>query len=338
MKKITSFSLFLCLLILTKVSFAASTLDTVKKRGHLKCGVNKGLTGFANIDSQGKWSGLDVDVCRAIAAAIFGDDTKVKYLPLNAQQRFTALQSGEVDVLPRNTTVTLSRDTSLGLNFGPVNYYDGQGFMVPKSLGIKSAKELGGASLCVQSGTTTEKNLADYFRANKMQFKSIAMEDFNTLKVAFFSGRCDAYTTDKSGLAVIRSEAKDPSQYVILPENISKEPLAPAVRHGDDQWLDILTWSMHAMVNAEEFGVTSKNVDRFLESDDPKIKRLLGVIPDAGPALGLDAKWAYNIVKLVGNYGESFERNLGTKTQMGLERGLNELWNKGGIMYAAPIR
>lgn len=317
---------------------AGQTLNAVKKKGYVQCGVNTGVTGFASLNSKGIWEGIDVDVCRAVAAAVFGDAKKVKFTPLNTQQRFTALQSGEIDLLARNTTETLSRDTALGFNFTAVNYYDGQGFMVPKSLGVKSAKDLEGATVCMQPGTTTEKNLSDYFRANKMKFKPLVMEDMPSLRAAFFAGRCDVYTTDRSGLAVLRSQAKNPANYQILPDTISKEPLSPLVRHGDDEWLDVIRWSQYAMINAEELGVTSKNVDDMAKSTNPKIKRLLGVIPDAGKALGLNPKWAHNIIKQVGNYGESFERNVGANSPLKLDRGLNKLWTQGGILYAPPIR
>ncbi|MBX6368226.1 MAG: amino acid ABC transporter substrate-binding protein [Rhodospirillales bacterium] len=320
-------------------AFAGPTLDKVKGQGMIVCGVSTGLAGFSLADSQGKFTGLDVDYCRALAAAVLGDANKVKFAPLSAQQRFTALQSGEVDLLSRNTTWTLQRDTQLGLNFAPTMYYDGQGFMVPKKLGVKSAKELNGATVCVQPGTTTELNLADFFRANKMQFKPVVIEKLDEVESAFFSGRCDAYTTDASGLAATRvSKAPNPDDYVILPEIISKEPLAPAVRHGDDEWFDIVKWTVYALIEAEEKGVTSKNVDEMLKSDDPNVKRLLGVTPGMGKSLGLDEKWAYNAIKQVGNYGEIFDRNVGKNSPLKLERGLNDLWTRGGLQYAMPIR
>jgi general L-amino acid transport system substrate-binding protein len=318
---------------------AASTLDGVKSRGVVTCAVNTGLAGFGMPDQQGDYKGLDVDTCRAIAAAVLGDAKKVKFIPTTTQQRFTVLQSGEADVLTRNTTDTLLRDTEQAFNFAPVTYYDGQGFMVPKKLGVKSAKELNGATVCVQPGTTTELNLADYFRANKMTFKPLTIEKLAEVEDAFFSGRCDAYTTDRSGLAATRAgKASNPDDYVILPEVISKEPLAPAVRHGDDEWYDIVKWAVYAMIGAEEKGITSANVDEALKSDDPDVKRMLGVSPGLGKALHLDEKWAYNIVKQVGNYGESFERNVGKQTPLKLERGLNGLWTQGGLMYAMPFR
>ncbi len=318
---------------------AGKDLDAVKARGQLICGVNTGVAGFALADSQGKWTGLDVDVCRAVAAAIFGDSEKVKYVPTTAQQRFTALQSGEVDMLARNTTITLTRDTALGLDFTAVDYYDGQGFMVNKKLGVKSAKELNGATVCVQPGTTTELNLADYFRANKMTFKPVVIEKVEEVRAAFFSGRCDVYTTDASGLYSTRAaNAPNPDDYVVLPEIISKEPLAPAVRHGDNQFADIVRWTQYAMLEAEEYGISSKTVDEMLKSENPTIKRILGVTPGMGKALGVDEKWVYNIVKQVGNYGESFERNVGMGSKLKIARGLNNLWTKGGLQYAMPIR
>jgi general L-amino acid transport system substrate-binding protein len=318
---------------------AGKDLDAIKARGQLICGVNTGVAGFAQADSQGKWVGLDVDVCRAVAAALFGDSEKVKYVPTTAQQRFTALQSGEVDILARNTTVTLTRDTALGLDFTAVNYYDGQGFMVSKKLGVKSAKELNGATVCVEPGTTTELNLADYFRANKMTFKPVVIEKVEEVRAAFFSGRCDVYTTDASGLYSTRaSNAPKPDDYLVLPEIISKEPLAPAVRHGDNQFADIVRWSQYAMLEAEEYGISSKTVDEMLKSDNPSIKRILGVTPGMGKALGVDEAWVVNIVKQVGNYGESFERNVGMGSPLKIDRGLNNLWTKGGIQYAPPIR
>jgi general L-amino acid transport system substrate-binding protein len=323
-------------------AFAGKDLDAVKARGSLICGVATGVAGFANADSQGKWTGLDVDTCRAIAAAIFGDADKVKFVPTTAQQRFTALQSGEVDLLVRTTTWTLTRDTALGFDFTGVNYYDGQGFMVNKKLGVKSAKELNGATVCVQPGTTTELNLADYFRTNKMSFKPVVIERVEDARAAFFSGRCDVYTTDASGLYSIRAAnvppPATPDDFVVLPEIISKEPLAPAFRHGDNQFGDIIRWSQYAMLEAEEYGITSKNVDEMLKSDNPSVKRLLGVTPGMGKALGVDEKWVYNIVKQVGNYGESFERNVGMGSPLKIDRGLNALWSHGGAQYAPPIR
>jgi general L-amino acid transport system substrate-binding protein len=321
---------------------AGKDLDAVKARGNLICGVNTGVAGFAQPDDKGKWTGLDVDVCRAAAAAIFGDSEKVKYVPTTAQQRFTALQSGEVDILSRNTTYTLTRDTALGLDFTGINYYDGQGFMVAKKLGVKSAKELNGATVCVQPGTTTELNLADYFRANKMTFKPVVIEKVEEIRAAFYAGRCDVYTTDASGLYSTRAANTPaplkPDDFIVLPEIISKEPLGPAVRQGDNQFADIVRWAFYAMVEAEEYGITSKNVDEMMKSENPTIKRILGVTPGMGKALGVDEKWVYNIVKQVGNYGESFERNVGMGSPLKIERGLNAQWTKGGLQYSPPIR
>jgi general L-amino acid transport system substrate-binding protein len=321
---------------------AGKDLDAVKARGNLICGVNTGVAGFAQPDDKGKWTGLDVDVCRATAAAIFGDAEKVKYVPTTAQQRFTALQSGEVDILSRNTTYTLTRDTALGLDFTGINYYDGQGFMVAKKLGVKSAKELNGATVCVQPGTTTELNLADYFRANKMTFKPVVIEKVEEIRAAFYAGRCDVYTTDASGLYSTRA-ANTPAplkadDFIVLPEIISKEPLGPAVRQGDNQFADIVRWAFFAMLEAEEYGITSQNVDEMTKSENPTIKRILGVTPGMGKALGVDEKWVYNIVKQVGNYGESFERNVGMGSPLKIERGLNAQWTKGGLQYSPPIR
>ena len=322
---------------------AGKDLDAIKARGSLICGIAaNGLAGFMVVDSQGKWTGLDVDVCRAVSAAIFGDAEKVKYVPVSGQQRFTALQSGEVDMLSNNTTATLSRDTSLGLDFTAVTYYDGQGFLVNKKLGVKSAKELNGATVCVAPGTTTELNLADFARANKLTIKPVVIEDMDQIRQAFFTGRCDVYTGDSSRLYSTRAAnvppPAKPEDFIILPEIISKEPLAPAVRHGDNQFADIVRWSQYAMIEAEEYDITSKNVDEMLKSENPSIKRILGVTPGMGKALGVDEKWVYNIIKQVGNYGESFERNVGKDTPLKIERGLNALWSKGGLQYAQPVR
>lgn len=319
-------------------SVSAGTLDDVKAKGFIQAGVNGDLFGFGKPDEKGVWKGLDVDTARAIAVAVFGDADKVKYTPLTAKTRFTALQSGEIDVLTRNCTQTLSRDTALGLDFAQVNYYDGQGFLVSKKLGVKSAKELDGASVCVLPGTTTELNVADYFRSNGMKMKPVVIENTAELAKAFFAGRCDSLTSDASQLAGTRAVAPNPDDYMILPEIISKEPLAPAVRHGDNQWKDIVNYSVLAMINAEELGITSKNVDEMLKSTDPKIMRFLGVTEGNGKALGLDEKFAYNIVKQVGNYGEVFERNVGVNTPLGIERGLNALWTDGGLMYSPPFK
>ena len=317
---------------------SAQTLNTVKQRGTLNCGSNGTLPGFGLPDAQGRWTGLDVDFCKALAAAIFNDPNKVNYVKLTAQQRFTALQSGEVDVLARNTTWTSSRDTSLGMNFTGVNYYDGQGFMVRKALKVNSALELNDAAVCVQQGTTTELNLADYFRANKMKLKTVTFATSDEAVKAYDSGRCDAYTTDASGLAGERLRLANLNDHIVLPEIISKEPLGPLVRHGDDQWFDIVKWTHYVMVIAEELGVTRANVDDQRKSDNPDVKRLLGTEGKYGEQLGLTTDWAYRIIKHVGNYGEAFERNVGQGSPLKISRGLNALWNKGGLQYAPPIR
>jgi general L-amino acid transport system substrate-binding protein len=316
----------------------AGTVDEVRARGHVIAGVNGGVFGFSMPDAKGEWKGLDVDTAKAIAAAVLGDAGKVKFVALTAVQRLPALQSKEIDVLCRNTTQTLTRETINGLNFVQVNYYDGQGFLVPKKLDVNSAKELDGATVCVLPGTTTELNAADYFRSNAMTWKPVVIEQTAELNKAFFAGRCDCLTSDVSQLAAQRSVAPNPANYIILPEIISKEPLAPVVRHGDDQWYDIVNWTVMAMIQAEEWGITSKNVDQFRSSKNPGIMRFLGVDPGLGKALGLDEQWVYNIIKQVGNYGEVFERNVGPNTPLGLERGLNALWTQGGLMYAAPFR
>jgi len=317
---------------------SAQTLKTVKERGNLVCGVSQGLPGFSNPDDKGNWTGIDVDLCRAIAAAIFNDATKVKFTPLSAKDRFTALQSGEIDVLSRNSTWTLSRDTSLGLNFAAVNYYDGQGFMVRKALKVNSALELNGASVCTQTGTTTELNLADFFRAHKMKYEVIAFATADEVVKAYDAGRCDVFTTDVSQLYAEKLKLANANDHVILPEVISKEPLGPAVRHGDDQWFDIVKWAHFAMINAEELGVSSKTVDDALKSEKPDVRRFVGTEGNLGEQLGLTKDWALRIVKRVGNYGESFERNVGTGSRLGIARGLNKLWSDGGIQYAPPIR
>jgi general L-amino acid transport system substrate-binding protein len=338
MKRFNLCVVVVMVVVLTAGFAMAGTLEDVRARGYLIAGVNGGVFGFSMPDEKGVWKGLDVDTARAIAVAVFGDADKIKYTALTAVQRLPALQAKEIDVLCRNTTHTLTRDTTNGLNFVHVNYYDGQGFLVPKKLGIKSAKELGGATVCVLPGTTTEMNAADFFRGNKMGWKPVVIEQTPELSKAFFAGRCDVLTSDASQLAAHRSVAPNPDDYVLLPEIISKEPLAPVVRHGDDQWYDIVDWTVMALIQAEEFGITSKNVDDMLKSTNPGIMRFLGVTPGMGKALGLDEKWAYNIIKQVGNYGEIFERNVGPNTQLGLQRGLNALWTEGGLMYAAPFR
>jgi general L-amino acid transport system substrate-binding protein len=329
----------------------AATLDDVKAKGFLQCGVNTGLAGFASPNDQGDWSGFDVDYCKALTAAIFGtvvtkdpDASKVnlKFTPTTAKERFTALQSGEVDVLIRNTTWTINRDTALGFNFGGVNYYDGQGFMInAKNLpGINSALQLSGASVCVQTGTTTELNLADYFRANNMEYKPTVYEKLDEVNAAYDEGRCDVYTTDQSGLYSIRLTLKAPDDHVVLPEIISKEPLGPAVRQGDDQWFDIVKWTHNALLTAEELGITQANVEEMKASTNPEIKRVLGQEADTkiGTDLGLGNDWVVNIVKAVGNYGEVFERNIGATTPLKISRGVNALWSKGGLQYSPPIR
>jgi general L-amino acid transport system substrate-binding protein len=319
---------------------AGKTLDAIKARGQVICGVNTGLAGFSQADNQGNWTGLDVDVCKAIAAAVLGDANKVKWVPLTAQQRFTALQSGEVDILSRNTTWTLTRDASLGMHFTGTTYYDGQGFMVPTKSKITSAKQMKGATVCVQSGTTTEKNLTDYSRANNLALKPVVFEKQEAATGAYFSGRCAAFTTDASGLASIRNkEAKDPKEHIILPELISKEPLGPSVRRGDDEWFAIAKWVVFGLIEAEEYGLTQANVEKMMnESQDPVVMRITGKSEDTGKLLGLDKDWMVKAIKAVGNYGEIFERNVGPKSPLALPRGPNNLWNKGGFMYAPPVR
>ena len=321
---------------------SADTLSDVKARGFVKCGVNTGLPGYAAPNDKGEWTGFDVDYCRAVASAIFGDPKKVKFTPLNAKERFTALQSGEIDLLVRNTTWTISRDTSLGLDFGGVNYYDGQGFMInsKKLPDIKSALQLSGASICVQSGTTTELNMADYFRSHKMEYNPVVFEKIEEANAAYDSGRCDAYTTDQSSLYAIRLTLASPGDHVILPELISKEPFGPAVRQGDAKWADVVRWTHNALLNAEEYGVTQANIEEMKKSESPEIRRLLGVEADTkiGTDLGLDNDWVVKIVKGVGNYGEIFDRNLGAGSPLKISRGLNALWTKGGLQYGIPIR
>jgi general L-amino acid transport system substrate-binding protein len=323
----------------TAPAHAGKTLDAIKARGQLVCGVNPSLPGFSAADSQGNWAGLDVDVCKAIAATVLSDATKIKWTPLNASQRFAVLQSGEIDVLSRNTTWTLTRDASLGLHFTGVTYYDGQGFMVPKKSKITSATKLKGATVCVQSGTTTETNLNDYSKSMKLNMKPVVFDTQEATNKAYFAGRCQAYTTDASGLASVRNkEATNPDDHVILPELISKEPLGPSVRRGDDEFFAIVKWVVFALIEAEEYGITQANVDQMKTSQDPVVQRILGVSEDTGKLLGLDKDWAYRAIKAVGNYGEIFERNVGPKTALKLPRGANNLWNKGGFMYAPPVR
>ncbi|OOV36746.1 amino acid ABC transporter substrate-binding protein [Candidatus Synechococcus spongiarum LMB bulk10D] len=316
-----------------------STLEAVKKNGHVKCGVSKGLAGFSNPDAKNNWSGLDVDFCRALAAAIFNDPSKVTFTPTSAKERFTALQSGEVDLLSRNTTWTISRDTSLGFDFVGVLYYDGQGFMVNNKLKVKSAKELNGATVCVQTGTTTELNLADYFKSNGMKYKLVAFENDDEVVKAYDAGRCDVLTTDQSGLYAVRTKLKKPEDHVVLPDVIAKEPLGPLVRHGDHGWADLARWTFNALVEAEELGITQGNVDMMKKSaKSPLVRRFLGLDDNLGGKLGLSKEWAYQVVKHLGNYGELFEKNLGAKTPLKMARGLNALWTDGGMQYALPMR
>ena len=316
----------------------ATTFDEVKKKGFVQCGVNTGLLGFGATNDAGEWTGFDIDYCKAIAVAIFNDPTKVKYTPLNATERFTALQSGDIDVLSRNTTWTMARDTSQGLTFAGVTYYDGQGFMVRKSLGIASALELSGASICLQTGTTTELNLADYFKAHKMTYTLVAFQQLKEVEAAYDFGRCDALTTDASGLYAIRLTISKPDDHIILPEIISKEPLGPVVRQGDDQWFNIVKWVHFALLNAEELGVNQANVEQMKTSENQDVRRLLGVDGTFGEGIGVNNDWAYNIIKAVGNYDDIFQRNIGSGSKLQIARGLNNLWTKNGIQYAPPIR
>jgi general L-amino acid transport system substrate-binding protein len=342
MKKITTALVGLAGVALASNALAdghgGSTLKQVQDKGFIQCGVSQGLPGFSNADDSGNWTGLDVDFCRAVAAAVFGDASKVKFSPLSAKQRFTALSSGEVDILSRNTTWTMTRDTQLGLNFAGVNYYDGQGMMVPTALGATSATQLDGANICTNTGTTTELNITDYFRQNNMSFNLVAFEKADEVVAAYDAGRCDVYTTDRSGLAAQRGKLTNPDAHVVLPEIISKEPLGPVVRQGDDQWFNIVRWSLNAMINAEEMGITSANVKSMASSDNPSVKRLLGSEGKFGEELGISNDWAMNIIAQVGNYGESYEKHVGENTPLKLARGVNALWSKGGIMYAPPIR
>jgi len=326
------------MLCLAAASATASTLDQVKARGYLQCGSNPGLAGFGLPDDRGQWTGFDIDFCRAVAAAVFNDVTKVKFIPLTAKDRFTALQSGEIDVLAHNTTWTQSREVGQGLLFTGVTYYDGQGFLVHRKLNISSALELSGASVCVQQGTTTELNLADFFRTHEMKYEPVDFATSDEALKAYESGRCDAYTTDASALFAQRIKLANPEDHVVLPEIISKEPFSPVVRQGDVQWFNLVKWVNFAMLDAEEDGVTSKNVDEMAKSEDPEIRRLLGLEGNFGEGLGLSRDWVYRIIKLVGNYGEVFDRNLGDGSKLKIKRGLNALWSKGGIQYAPPIR
>ena len=337
-RAIATIAVGLAATLMASAASAQATLNNVKQKGFLTCGSNTGLAGFGVPDAQGNWTGLDVDLCRAVAAAVFNDATKVRFIPLSAKDRFTALQSGEVDVLVRNTTWTMSRDTQLGLDFTGVNYYDGQGFLVRKKLGVTSAKELNGASVCTQQGTTTELNLADFFRANNLKYEVVAFATAAETFDAYNSGRCDAFTTDASGLYSERLKAANPDEHIVLPEIISKEPLGPSVRHGDNQWGDIVRWVHYALVNAEELGVIKANVDQMMKSDNPEIKRMLGSEGKFGEAIGLTNDWAFRIIKHVGNYGEIFEKNVGQGSPLKIQRGQNALWTKGGLQYAPPIR
>jgi len=338
MKLLKTASLSVAALALASSFASADTLENVKSKGILSCGVSTGIAGFSATDSSGEWKGLDVDMCKAVASAVLGDTSKIKYVPLTAKERFTALQSGEIDMLSRATTWTATRDTSLGLNFVGVNYYDGQGFLVSKKIGVNSALELDGATVCIQAGTTSELNLTDYFKANKMTYKPITYDTSGQTIEGFKSGRCDVVTSDASQLYGLVLKVKDPNSVQVLPEIISKEPLGPVVRQGDDKWFNIVKWSHIAMLNAEEFGITKANVDSMKGSKNPGIQRILGESGEAGKNLGLDAKWAYNIIKNVGNYGESFDRNVGKDSPLKISRGLNELWTNGGLQYGAPIR
>ncbi|MFZ5672776.1 MAG: amino acid ABC transporter substrate-binding protein [Pseudomonadota bacterium] len=320
------------------MSAGAATLDTVKGRGKLICGVSLATPGFAAPDDKGRMTGFDADICRSIAAAVFGDGDKVDFVPTNINTRFQAVQSGEVDVLSRQTTLTYTREASLGLDFGPTVFYDGQGLMVAKSLGVSSAKELKDAAICTLPGTTTAQNLSDFFRTLGAKFELVVFESPDENRAAFFGGRCQAISSDRSDLASIRAVANNPDDYVLLPETISKEPLAPAVRQNDSAWRDIVSWSVWMLMAAEEKGITQANVDEKLKSEDPEIQRMLGVTDELGPMLGLDKKWGYNVIKSVGNYGEVFERNMGQGTRLGMTRGPNTQWNAGGLLYAPPIR
>ena len=335
-----AFSAMLAATALTALpAHAGKTLDAIKAKGQIVCGVNTGLAGFSQADAAGNWTGIDADTCKAIAAAVLGDPNKVKWVPLNATQRFAALQSGEIDVLARNTTFSLTRDASLGLHQTAVTYYDGQGFMVPTKSKIKDAKQLKGQTICVQSGTTTEKNLTDYSKANGLSLKPVVFEKVEAATGAYFAGRCIAYTTDASGLASVRNkEAKVPDDHVILPNLISKEPLGPMVRRGDDEWFAIVKWVIYGLIESEEYGITQANLDQMKSSQDPVVQRILGTTEDTGKLLGLDKEWMARALKAVGNYGEMFERNVGPKSPLKLPRGANNQWNKGGLMYAYPVR
>ncbi len=337
---LATFAAVLALVCGTTSAHAGKTLDNIRQNGKVQCGVSVGVAGFSAPDAKGNWSGLDVDICKALAAAVLSDPAKVNYVPLNSQQRFTGLQSGQIDVLSRNTSWTLTRDASLGLNFTAITYFDGQGFLVGKKYKVTSAKQLKGAQVCVQSGTTTEKNLSDFSRANKLGIKPVVYDSYEAGFKALFSGRCQAYTADASALASIRNkEAPNPDDYLVLPDLISKEPLGPVVRRGDDDWFAIVKWTVFALQEAEELGINHGNVDQLLKtSQDPSVQRLLGSAEDAGKLLGLDKAWAYRAIKAVGNYGEVFERNVGAQSPLKLPRGANRLWNQGGLIYPPPVR
>lgn len=324
------------LLSMSSIS-SAGTLDTVKSRGHLKCGVTNGLTGFSNPDKQGQWSGMDVDFCRALASAVLGDDSKVVYVPTSSKTRFTALQTGEIDILARVTTWSLSRDTKLGLNFAGVNMYDGQGFMVRKDLGINDARELDGASICMNTGTSTETNIADFFTTHQLKYKAVLFEKSSEVASAYDLGRCDVYTSDKSGLAAQRLKMQNPEEHIILNDTISKEPLGPAVRHNDDQWFDVVKWTLMALIEAEELKLSQSSIEQHMNSNNPRIARFIGTRGDNGKNLGLSPHWALNMIKSVGNYGEIYQRNVGEQSPLAIPRGLNRLWKDGGLMYAIPL-
>jgi len=339
MRNLTISSTAIMFLAASGMTLSAQTLDEVRERGHLNCGVSPGVAGFSSPDDEGKWSGFDVDVCRAVAAAVLEDADAVRYTPLSNTERFTALQSGEIDMLSRTTTRTLNRDTALGLNFAPVMFYDGQGFMIRAAMGVDSVMQLDGATVCTSAGSTTELNLADFFEANNMTYKPVRFDRADEVLAAYDAQRCDAYTSDRSGLAARRLVMTDPSEHIMLPETISKEPLAPAVRHGDDQWLDIVTWTVYALIEAEEYGVKQNNVDDMTNSSNPNIVRMLGGEGSpVGDWIGLDNQWVHRVIAAVGNYGEIFERHIGPNTPLQIERGLNELHTNGGLQYAMPFK
>lgn len=339
MKTKTAVATLVAACMLSAPVWAGQTLDTVLKRGVLHCGVSDGLPGFSYTDASGNYAGIDADFCRAVAAALFGDAKKVKFTPLTAKERFTALQSGEIDVLSRNSTWTISRDVGMGMSFAGVTYYDGQGFLVNKKLGVKSARELDGATVCIQAGTTTEMNLSDYFRTNGMKYTPVTYDKSDESAKALESGRCDVLTSDQSQLYAQRIKFANPDDYVVLPDVISKEPLGPVVRQGDSEWFNVVRWTLFAVVAAEEYGVTSANVDQMVKtSTNPEVRRLLGLEADFGKDMKLKKDWAYQIIKQVGNYGEMFERNVGKDSPLKIERGLNAQWNKGGLQYSPPFR